>query len=102
MVGVWLSDDEHADLAQRAETLGIAIPRLLVESATLGETVTLAERRAVYGELAALRRMTEALTADVRRALGTRSGEVTDAEAGLRELIARQGQVLDALTRVTR
>lgn len=55
-VGVRLSDDEFAELTKRAGERGLSRPRYLVEMATVGERLSITERRSLIAAFMAAKR----------------------------------------------
>lgn len=91
-VWVRLSDREKAQLEERAKAGGVSVPRLLVESALLGDAQTAGERRQAIAELLGARRMVAAV--------GNNLNQLTRTANATGELPPQLGATLHAAFRV--
>ncbi|GAB2868601.1 hypothetical protein GCM10022221_81970 [Actinocorallia aurea] len=91
-VKVLLSDEERAELVERAEEARLSVPRLLVESALAGGRRTASERRGLVAEFLAVRRLVAAI--------GNNVNQLARAANATNRTPAELPVVLDALKRV--
>ncbi|MGW1807152.1 hypothetical protein [Streptomyces sp. NPDC002078] len=75
---VKMSDEEAIQIQARAISLGVSVPRLLVESALHGDPATVSERHARHRELTALRRQVAGYLSNVNQLtrIGNATGEL--------------------------
>jgi len=93
---VKLSDREYAVISARAESLGISVPRLLVESAMAGSVQPVTERHALYSQLIAARRTLAALGNNlnqIARAANSGAAVPPEVAAAAAHVIAAVGRV---------
>jgi len=103
---VKVTSDEAAALAQRAEVLGVSVPRLMVEAALADpdRTATSAERQEAMVELFAVRRLLAAVSNNVNQlarqanSTGEVPGEAAATIAAARRLAGRIDGVIDGLS----
>ncbi|UGQ09697.1 hypothetical protein LO772_22610 [Yinghuangia sp. ASG 101] len=89
---VKMNDAEHDLVRERAASLGVSVPRLLVEAGSAADVVTATERHALYAELLALRRLLAELARTPRSAAPTPGGDedraIADACRRVEEVLA--------------
>jgi len=101
---VSVTPEEEAVLVRLAESQGVTVVRLLVESATAARAETSAQRRAAMAELFAVRRLLAGMANNVNQlARHANAGEEFPAEAvhalaAFRRLAFRIDDVLDGMT----
>jgi len=92
-VRVKLTETEWAELGRRAGALGVTVPRLLVESALVGDRQTVSERRAVLAAFMVAKRQASGAAnnlnqlAKVANATGHVPAEVGDAAARMAKAV---------------
>lgn len=96
---VLMSEDEYARVSAKAADLAVSIPRLLVESA-FDDAPTTTERRALYAELLALRRLLARLSEQVSE-LGADAGAQHAPMPEWTDVVGRVSAVLDRLDTAT-
>jgi len=99
-----MSDDEYERVRERANTLGLSVPRMMLEVALAPSSAVAATQRADVGELFAIRMLNGALGRNLNQiARAVNSGQLPPQPAldaalqKLMELIAREHAVLDGI-----
>lgn len=105
-INVKVSVEELALLQQRAQLLGLSVPRLMVESGLTvggGSAPSVAERHAVYREMAGVRRLLAAVGNNVNQltraanATGELEPETEAALDAVMRLVLRMNELLEAM-----
>ena len=107
LLKVKVSDQELTAVRRKASRLGVSAQRLLIESALIGSEQSVTERRALYEELMAVRRLLAALGNNVnqiaRATHATGQTPPLDATAtALARMLARADAVLSGIETLTR
>lgn len=98
-VDVKLSDEEMVQVQARAISLGVSVPRLLVESVLYGGVATVTERHQLYRELTQVRRLVAALGNNVNQLarVANSTGYVESGTDAALEATSRASNRLDNL-----